>query len=506
MTDIFEEIRTKQKEYNEEKNGLQAGYLDVRPALQALVTKLQENTVIHKEGEWAGQIKENWPYLEKYGSIGGLEGSGVDKTVIIVGASPALKKNVDALKDIEGEFRDRFILIVVNSAAKFVLDNGIKPDYIISVDCDEELWTRDFSQFNREDLTVICSPFMHPEMVKNWKGKILFMPMGCADEKVQEEVVKVLGAVRTVPGCGNAFNEAVFISWMIFHCRNYIFVGSELSWPKDERYYVDGKHSNDEEDDGIQKIQHVDIYGNLVLTTAGHFVFKLWLEDLASKAPGVFINATEAGILGMGHEDGHLPFIKQYYLKAAIAYVKQIYRDSKDWRFVQAMKYNVAWMKGYDCKGIPNPSMIKSIAPKTILDVGCGGGATVEELVQMGYDAYGIDISDHAAGKWNGVNDRCALAFAHDIPAESDYFDLAMTDILEHVPLEHVGETIKEVARVSKKQMFNIEYEGARWLIDNRIEPHMVIQPPQWWRKELKRCGLKIVATSGDKTFITEKR
>ena len=81
-----------------------------------------------------------------------------------------------------------------------------------------------------------------------------------------------------------------------------------------------------------------------------------------------------------------------------------------------------------------------------------------------------------------------------------------MTDILEHVPLENVSETIKEVARVSKKQMFNIEYESARWLIDGRIEPHMTVQPVQWWKKELRRNGLKVVATSGDKTFITEKQ
>jgi len=499
---LLEEIQEARKK----SPNIEIGYTDVRPKIKEAIEQLQKNTIVHNVAEWAGQIKENWKYVKEFDSIAKLENFGIDKTCILVGASPALKKNVEHLKDIEGEFRDKFIVIACNSVTEYLLSKDIVPDFVISVDCDEEVWTRDLSKVNREDITLLCSPFVWPEVPKNWKGKILWLPMGCEDEKVQREVIEELGFPMPIPGCGNAFNQALYLCWTVLHCKNYVFIGSELSWPEDEKYYVDGKHSNDEDDEGITKFPIIDIYGKKVITTAGHWIFKIFIEDIASKAPGVFINATEAGILGVSAEDGHLPFIKQFYLKPAIGYIKQIYEDAKDWRFIQAMKYNLAWMRGYDCKGIPNPSMIKSLAPKTILDVGCGAGATVGELKDLGYDAYGVDISDHAADKWNGVNDRCTLAFAHDIPAEDDYFDLAMTDVLEHIPLDHVSETIKEVARVSKKQMFNIEYEGARWLIDGRIEPHMTVQPAQWWKKELKRCGLRITSTSGTKTFITEKR
>ena len=427
--------------------------------------------------------------------------------MIIVGASPALKKNVKDLKRIEGKYRDRFILVVVNSAAKYLLDNDIIPDIVISVDCDEEVWTRDLSKINREDITLLCSPFVWPEVPKNWMGKLYFIPMGCIDEEVQEKVIKQLGSIAPVPGCGNAFNEAVYLGWMVFNCRNYIFVGSELSWKKEAKYYVDGKHSNDEEDDNIPKLEHPDIYGEPVLTTAGHYVFKIWLEDLASRAPGTFINATEGGILGISVTDGALPWIKQFYLGAGIEYVKKIYSDCEDWRFMEAMKWNIAFNQGYDTRGIPNETMIKSLNPKTIIDVGCAGGSTVKELNERGYEAYGIDFSIVAATKWNGVSDRCMLAYADDMwMVENDTFDLAISDMLEHTPSSHLEEVIREISRVSKRQLFNIDFKNAEWLIDNRIEPHMVIQPPQWWRKELKRCGLKIVATSGDKTFITEKR
>jgi hypothetical protein len=498
MSTLIEDI----KKLQEENQG--AGYLDARPDLKKMMEKLGENTVVHGEQIWADQIRENWSYLKNRG-FGHLEGSGRDKTCIVIGASPALKKNYEALKEVEGEYRERFILVAVNSVAKFLMEKGIKPDYIVSVDCDEEVWTRDLSKVNREDLTLICSPFVWPDVPKNWKGKLYFIPMGCIDEKVQAETLKELGALKTVPGCGNAFNESVYIMWHIFHCRNYIFVGSELSWPKDEKYYVDGKHSNDEEDENIKKMGMLDIRGKEVVTTAGHWVFKLWLEHLASIAPGVFINSTEAGILGISPEDGLLPFIKQFYLGAAIRYIKQIHEDSKDWHYLEAMKYNLAWAKGYSVAGIPSKLMVESIAPKTILDVGCGDGSTVDELVEKGYDAYGVEMAHIPAQKWDGKN-RCHLAYADDIPCEDNWFDLALTDILEHQPPEHVDEIIKEVARVSKKQLFNIEFDKPQWHIDGRIDPHLTKRPPQWWRKEFKRCGLKIVATSGTRTFVTEKK
>ncbi|MHC4278288.1 MAG: 6-hydroxymethylpterin diphosphokinase MptE-like protein [Planctomycetota bacterium] len=498
MSKLLEDI----KKLRDETPG--AGYLQARPDLKKAMEKLGENTIVHGEEIWGDQINENWPYLEKYKGFGHLEGFGVDKTCIIAGASPALKKNYKALKEIEGEYRNRFILIAVNSVAEFLITNGIKPDIIVSVDCDEEVWTRDLSKVNSEDLTLLCSPFTWPEVAKKWKGKLHFIPMGCKDEELQEKTMKVLGALQIVPGCGNAFNEAVYVSWHIFHCKNYIFVGSELSWEDEGSYYVDGKHSNDEEDKGIPKIRSTDIWGKTVITTPGHWVFKLWLEQLASVAPGVFINATEAGILGISPEDGVLPFIKQFYLGKAIRYIKQIHEDAKDWHYMEAMKYNLAWMRGYSVAGIPSKLMVESIAPKTILDVGCGDGSTVDELIEKGYDAYGVEMAYVPAEKWNGKA-RCQLAFADNIPAEDNWFDLALTDILEHQPPEHVDKIIKEVARVSKKQLFNIEFDNAQWAIDGRIDPHLTKRPPQWWKKEL-RCGLKIVATSGTRTFVTEKK
>jgi len=480
-----------------------AGYLQARPHIKDGYGRLCENVTVHNEGEWAKQIKENWPYIEKYGSFSDHQGYGHNKTCIIVGASPALAKNVDALKDIEGEYRDRFIIIACNSIVEYLLKNDIKPDIIIAVDCDEEVWTRDLSKVNREDLLLFASPFAWPEVAKNWKGTLRWIPMKCPDESLEKELLKALNANQLVSGCGNAFNESVLLGLIILGCKNYIFIGSELSWEEGSRYYVDEKHSNDET---IQKFAVMDIFGKKVFTTPGHWMFKIWLEDVASKSDGMFINATEAGILGMSPEDGRLPWIHQFRLKEAIAKIHQIYDASKDWRFVESIKYETAWIAGYNHKGTWPLKFIDGLEVKTIMEVGCGNGSGVKKLIKKGYDAYGCDISSLASNKWNGVKDKCILAFADDIPCEDKYFDLVTTDILEHLPLDKLPDTLLELKRIGKHLLFHLDYNPAEWKIKNKYEPHTIVRPSGWWRKEFKRSGLKVIKNPNHRTFVLKEK
>jgi SAM-dependent methyltransferase len=196
------------------------------------------------------------------------------------------------------------------------------------------------------------------------------------------------------------------------------------------------------------------------------------------------------------------------YLKGAIGLIKRIIDDTKDWRIIEMAKYDLAWNEGISDGFFRLPFLdeVNKLGAKKILDVGCGDGTAVNLLNWFGYDAYGIDISGYAARRWNGVADRCKLAFAHEIPCEDNEFDLASADILEHVPIDHVSETIKEIGRVSKNQMFYLDYKPANYLIRDSVLPHITVRPPQWWRKEFRRCGLEIMKTPGHRTFITRRK
>lgn len=499
--ELWDEILSKQKD------DPSYGYIQAVPHISEFFRKVGENSTPHMEKEWPQAIETNIPHILKCKRVKELQGNAINKVCIVVGASPALCKNWEALKLIEGKLRQHFLIFAINSSAGFLIDKGIIPDYIISCDADDLVWDRDLSKINKYKIPLLVSPFIKESIFKGWDGEIYVIPMGCPDEAVQKRLLDVMEEKAPIGGAGNAYNMAVLIATFIMQSRITVFVGNSLSWNTraGESYYCDGRKSLDEEDTALHT-DYFDIYGRVVRTTHGHLAMKLWLEDFASKVKGAtFINATEDGIVGV-EKNGKLPWIKQYYLKPLIKYFLEGYDSLKDWRCFQTNIYNLTWDRGYDHTGIPDISPLKNYDIKTILEVGCGNGSTIKEFVSQGYDAYGCDIATILTDKWNGISDRCSFAFADQIPAEDKYFDLVVTDILEHIPLDHLSNSIREIKRISKYQMFYIDYNPSKFSLNDQFDPHVVLRPPQWWRKELKRDGLEIISNPDHRTFITKGR
>ena len=102
-------------------------------------------------------------------------------------------------------------------------------------------------------------------------------------------------------------------------------MGNELSW--DEQYYVD---RSDFKDKGFEKFPWVNIHGGASYTNLSFIQSKLWLEQALGGWKGVFINATEAGILGTSKRYGSLPYILQMKLSNSIDYVKKAIAQYKE--------------------------------------------------------------------------------------------------------------------------------------------------------------------------------
>lgn len=87
-----------------------------------------------------------------------------------------------------------------------------------------------------------------------------------------------------------------------------------------------------------------------------------------------------------------------------------------------------------------------------ILDVGCSHGLAVQELKLMGYDAYGIDVSETAINHCqNRGLTTCKLGSATNIPFDDGFFDLIIsTDVLEHIMPDDIHILIQEFKRVNK--------------------------------------------------------
>ena len=99
-------------------------------------------------------------------------------------------------------------------------------------------------------------------------------------------------------------------------------------------------------------------------------------------------------------------------------------------------------------------SEIKELEPKSILDVGCGEGFTLERLKKkkIGKQLSGIDFLETAIkiGKKERPHLDLSVGNIYDIPFKENSFDLVIcSEVLEHIDDPMRG--LKELKRVTKK-------------------------------------------------------
>jgi hypothetical protein len=288
---------------------------------------------------WMRNVKQNKVIFEKTGWASSLlQGVGRGKTVVMIGASPALKNQIEELKSLR--YDKDFIFCCTNSNLEFLLKNRIKPDYCIVVD-GEESTGEDWANLDMEktkDVILLANTFACPENIKKWKGTLYFISLQTDDKKFRKKMRKYYGpanGIGTGAGIGipsliASFNVMVGLAHIMFESAIIIFVGHELSFSDDKsRYYVD----RDDPRDSINRYPHGDIYGNKVYTTSSLLAVKYCLEAFLELLQGSawFFNCTEAGIFGITKrcKNGQVPWISQLTLTNGIAQARQIMRTGQ---------------------------------------------------------------------------------------------------------------------------------------------------------------------------------
>jgi ubiquinone/menaquinone biosynthesis C-methylase UbiE len=113
----------------------------------------------------------------------------------------------------------------------------------------------------------------------------------------------------------------------------------------------------------------------------------------------------------------------------------------------------------------------------TVLDFGCGRGATVAAYRSAGYDAYGCDIAlDHETAFLR------AIGSPYRLPFSSNAFDFVFSDqVLEHVQ-DH-GAALSEISRVLKPDGLSLHIFPSKFCL---VEPHSFVPlaaflQARWW-------------------------
>lgn len=94
---------------------------------------------------------------------------------------------------------------------------------------------------------------------------------------------------------------------------------------------------------------------------------------------------------------------------------------------------------------------VAALAPKALLDVGCGEGFVLAALGEHAQGAQAVDLSEAAVAACQAANPHVTaqVASALDLPFDDDAFDVVIClEVLEH--LEDPAAAVRELSRVSR--------------------------------------------------------
>jgi hypothetical protein len=294
------------------------GWVESRPPLtffpdgeldrfQKMITVSNKNMWESKSKILKKQLAENakeWNFKEN--SVKKLSKKHEGETAYIVGNSPSLAKNVKGLKNKKG------IILTSIHSTKFLLRNGVKPDYIglVSVDKKQEKWAL---EFDSTGLILLADASISPKVLKKWKGKIYFF-RASVDSNIKKD--REITDFEDRISCGGNVMGGLYAIALGMGCKKIVFVGMDLSNGMNIHgqcpQYADG--TIDYWFKNKTYVIFVDISGRGTMTTPSMYMYKIWFDYHSCVIRNIeHINATEGGILG-AYPQGNLQSIKQMRL------------------------------------------------------------------------------------------------------------------------------------------------------------------------------------------------
>lgn len=148
-------------------------------------------------------------------------------------------------------------------------------------------------------------------------------------------------------------------------------------------------------------------------------------------------------------------------------------------------------------------SLIRTFSPKNVLDVGCGRGELVHAFIDLGIEAYGVDVSQYAIStakervkekQRRDVKEEEQPFYILDIeevnlPFQDSYFDLiTIFEVIEHLhSYEHCLNEIKRV--LNPEGHFIIATHKPESIYSSGDETHANIQAREEWIELFKKHG-----------------
>lgn len=209
-----------------------------------------------------------------------------DRTVFVVGAGPSLDKNVDVLKKVKG----KAVIIAADTAVRVMLNHGIVPDMMVTIDSKKRIETFDDDRIN--DIAMICGAESLYGAVANHRTKIICL----SDmEFYLHFLVKYEKKDYLFDTGGSVATSGLFFA-MLAGFKKIVLMGLDLAMT-DMKFHASDIYNEGEADPVALDLIKCEGYdGNDVYTSSDMLAYGEWIEDLSKKHPDLeIINCTEGG-------------------------------------------------------------------------------------------------------------------------------------------------------------------------------------------------------------------
>jgi len=128
--------------------------------------------------------------------------------------------------------------------------------------------------------------------------------------------------------------------------------------------------------------------------------------------------------------------------------------------------------------------IVRTIAPKTVLDAGCAKGFLVAALRERGVDAQGIDLSETAISSApEQLRDHLRIASLTE-PLEGHYDLVTCIEVIEHLDPVDAPAAVANLAAVTDHVLFSSAPD------DFREPTHVGLRPPERWAELFAEYGM----------------
>ena len=272
----------------------------------ALLRRREISSLRAHKDTWQAHAAANHERVKQ--QIGALWQTANMKTGVLIAAGPSLEASLPEIKAID---RATHEIVCVDMALKFLLDHGVRPDYVICSDASKEI-ARTLVSAASADISLLLNVVVDPKTAIDWQGPIYWYAMmsnvydkdiGAFMQAAHAQAAGVSSFL--VPG-GNVSSLGLSFLLGIRAVPKVLLYGHDFCWTDDNRFYCGGIASDlaaerlcSEKEAGTV-VAMKDSSGKTVWTNASLVYFKGWCEDQMRLFPGAIVNRTPTTILSQG--------------------------------------------------------------------------------------------------------------------------------------------------------------------------------------------------------------